>query len=284
MRASTRAQGDGIGSSRGRAASAKAAAVLVGLVGLAGCTTPQAAAGGGAGTTPAARRAYVPCADAREVRLSPSVCWDPTGSRWSVTAQAPSGELTFSLELMAGGRVRATDHATAGPASDEWFVDEGTLRVFLGDRFVEYRAELTNATLLSGEAMNVRGDGWSWRATRAHGGACAAGELVTRAGDDPACFTAAGARYRVEGAGAAFVAELGAGGALRSDDPRDTTAGDDTWTQVGASLALSFDGGARVYAATLPASGVGALDLTGSGAASGRAHAEPIASYAPPMH
>lgn len=244
-------------------------------------------AGGGATTPRAARRPYTPCENPREVRLSPHVCWDPSGSRWHVTSSAPGGDLEFDLELMAGGRVRATDHDASSPATDEWFVDDGTLRVFLGSRWVEYRGDLTNGTLLVGQAVNARGDSWDWRAERAHGGGCPAAELVARAGDEPACYSAAGSRWTVRGrSGSAFVVELGANGQLFTDDPGDTTVGNDTWAQSGASLSLRFDDGASEYTASLDASNLSRLSGTARDASGGTWSftAEAVPSYPPPIH
>ena len=243
---------------------------------------------GTGGTTPvAARRAYTPCENPREVRLAPHVCWDPAGSRWHVSSSAPGGTLEFDVELMAGGRVRATDHEASSPATDEWFVDDGTLRVFLGSRWVEYRGELTNGTLLVGAATNARGDTWDWRAERTHGGGCPEGELVASVNEEPACYSAAGSRWTVRGrSGASFVVELGAAGQLFSDDPSDTTTGNDTWTQAGESLSLRFDDGASEYTATLRAADL--THLTGNARdASGATWAftaEAVPTYPPPIH
>lgn len=248
-----------------------------------GGTTP-----GGGGTTPvAARRVYTPCENPREVRMSPHVCWDPAGSRWHVTSSAPGGELAFDVELMAGGRVRASDHDASSPATDEWFVDEGTLRVFLGNRWVEYRGELTNGTLLVGEAVSARGDTWTWRAERVHGGGCPAEELVASEADEPACYSAAGSRWTVRGrSGSAFVVELGAAGQLFTDNPSDTTTGNDTWQQTGASLVLRFDDGASEYTATLQAADLTRLsgNARDSSGATWAFTAEAVPSFPPPIH
>jgi hypothetical protein len=250
-----------------------------------GCGGPSGTGPGG--TTPVAtRRPYTPCDNPAEVRMAPHVCWNPAGSHWHVTSSAPGGELEFDVELMAGGRVRATDHDASSPATDEWFVDDGTLRVFLGNRWVEYRGDLTNGTLLVGVAVNARGDQWDWRGERVHGGSCPAGELVAIAGDEPACYSAAGSRWTIRGrSGSTFIVELGPNGTLYSDDPSDTTTDNDTWEQNGESLSLSFDGGASEYSATLrPASLTrfegNARDASGTWSFT----AEAVPTYPPPIH
>ena len=254
-------------------------------IALAACggTTP-----GGGGTTPVAgRRVYTPCENPREVRMSPHVCWDPTGSRWPVTSGAPGGELVFDVELMAGGRVRATDHEASSPATDEWFADEGTLRIFLGSRWVEYRGELTNGTLLVGQAVSARGDGWDWRAQRVHGGGCPAEELVASEADEPACYSAAGSRWTVRGrSGSSFVVELGAAGQLYSDDANDTTTGNDTWEQTGTALVLRFDDGASEYTATLQPADLTRLagNARDASGATWAFSAEAVPSFPPPIH
>src|SRR5690349_12941955 len=110
--------------------------------------------GSGTGSTTAvrARAPYTPCENPAEVRLAPTVCWSPVGSRWRVVAQAPGGEYTFDVELMAGGRVRSTDVNGATPATDEWFVENDMVRIFLQNRYVEYRGTLHNGTVLVGDA------------------------------------------------------------------------------------------------------------------------------------
>jgi hypothetical protein len=245
-----------------------------------GPSTPRV----GTGTAGAERPPYVPCENPAEVRLAPHVCWNPAGSRWHVTAQAPGGALTFDIELMAGGRVRSTDDAAGGPGTDEWFVQEDILRIFLSNRYVEYRGHLTNGTVLVGDVMNVRGDMWDFRADRIHGGGCAEGELTLGEAGDPVCYSAAGSRWIVSARGATYTVELGAAGALRSDNPSDTTVGNDTWVQAGRELRLRFDEGATEYTATLGT----ALDrLEGSARdASGTFTftAQAVVTHAPPFH
>lgn len=251
-----------------------------------GTTAPRV----GTGTAGAERPPYVACENPSEVRLAPHVCWNPAGSRWHVTAQAPGGELSFDVELMAGGRVRSTDTLTSNPATDEWFVQEDILRIFLANRFVEYRGQLSNGSLLVGDAINVRGDAWEFRAERQHGGSCASNELtVTAEGADPVCYSAAGARWTVSARGASFVVDLGAGGALTSSNPSDTTVGNDTWTQAGNEVRLRFDEGASEYTVTLDVASLarGTLRVEGAGRdGSGPFDftVQPVPSYPPPFH
>ncbi|MCZ7683236.1 MAG: hypothetical protein M5U28_32330 [Sandaracinaceae bacterium] len=161
-------------------------------------------------------------------------CWSAAGTRWSVVADGPSGEYTFELELLAAGRARATDDRSASPGSDEWFQDGRLLRVFLADRFVEYRASIENGTVLVGEATNVRGQRWSWSATRLFGeSVCQEGEA--RVGE--ACFTVAGTRWQL-GEGAPI--ELLAGGALARGG-QDAAEGD-RWEQRGEAVHFSLGG------------------------------------------
>ena len=164
------------------------ASLLISLVGCGG-TAPTTAS-----TTPT--RAYTPCENPAQVRLAPTVCFDPVGSTWRVVADAPGGHYDFRIALLAGGRVRSTDHPAAGPGTDEWFVEDDTLRIFLGNRYVEYRGRLQNGSVFIGEASNVRGDTWEFRADRVHeGGQCQVNELVTHAGDEPGCYSAAGSSW-----------------------------------------------------------------------------------------
>src|SRR5688572_15589483 len=93
--------------------------VAFAIVWLVGCG--GGAATGGGGTTVAGHQPD-PCPTAGEIRLG-RVCWNPTGSRWHLTALAPGGEYAFDVELLPANRLRATDHPAAGPSTDEWFVD-----------------------------------------------------------------------------------------------------------------------------------------------------------------
>lgn len=249
--------------------------LLVLLVGCGGGTTQTG------GTTPVS--SYVPCENPAEVRFAENVCFDPVGTHWHVTSSAPGGQLEFDLELMAGGRVRATDHPAAGPGTDEWFVEENELRVFLANRFVEYRGHFSNGSVIVGEVANVRGDRWDFRADRVHqGGRCLGNELAVNDADEPACFSAAGSRWTVSTAGRTFVVELAANGTLTSDDPRDTTPGNDTWEQEGGTLRLFFDERATTYEGTLHASELSRFGgtVTGGGAFT----AEAVPTYPGPTY
>lgn len=244
------------------------------LVLAAGCggTTSQTES-----TTPT--RTYSPCENPAQVRFAQNVCFDPVGTHWHVTSNAPGGQYEFELELMAGGRVRATDHPAAGPGTDEWIVEDDELRIFLADRFVEYRGRFGNGSVIVGDAANVRGDRWDWRADRTHtGGRCLGNELVTNDSDEPGCYSAAGSRWTITTSGRSFVVELAANGTLTTDDARDTSAGNDTWEQEGATLRLFFDERATTYEAQLRAADLTRLSGTVSGG--GSFTAEAIATYA----
>jgi hypothetical protein len=242
-----------------------------------------------ASTTPhsRARPAYTVCTDAAQVRLAPSVCWSPAGSHWHVEAQAPGGTYTFDLELMAAGRVRATDVTGASPATDEWFVENDELRIFLQNRYVEYRTTLHNGTLLIGEAVNVRGDVWPFRADRTHvSGSCPANELATNTGDEPSCFDVAGTRWTVNVGASTYELQFGAEGTLFTNEPTHVTPDDDGWEQQGATLRFWFDDHATELTATIAAGDLGHLAGNGHDAhgASVSFTAAAIPSYPPPIH
>lgn len=194
-------------------------------------------------------------------------CWSAEGTRWNVEAEGPGGVYRFDVELLAAGRVRSSDHGAASPARDEWFQDGELLRVFLADRFVEYRAEISNGTVLIGEAMNVRGQQWSWRGDRVFGEApCADSEARV----DGACMTVAGTRWRLaaEGSEARLIefledGRVGIGGRADdladdpaddladdpTDDPTDNTEAPGRWEQDGSTLRFTLGAGSPAYVA-----------------------------------
>lgn len=234
-----------------------------------GCGTTSTTGGGG-GTTIAGPRVE-PCPTAGELRLG-RICWNPAGSRWHLTANAPGGEYAFDVELLGGGRLRATDHPAATPGTDEWFVDGNTLRLFLGGRYVEYRADVTNGTVMVGQAVNVRGDAWEFRGDRmGDDSGCHPGE----ASCDGVCFSIAGTRWRVRPSGGeAFDMIFEPGGTLATTRAGDSGA---TWQQSGDTVTLTI-GGASVNVTI----GERFAQLSGSGGMTFTA--EPIPSFPPPIH
>ncbi len=206
------------------------AAMLMCLVGMVGC-----GASPGAGSRPADGRDGAGGADACASGTTSlgGNCWAATGTRWRVRADGPGGRYEFDLDLLAAGRARASDHDGASPAIDEWFLDGGRLRVFLSDRFVEYRAPVTNGTVLVGEAVNLRGQRWSFRADRDFGEAACAADEAPLAG---ACMTVAGTRWTLDGRVVAF---LDAG-----EVAVDAAEASGRWTQSGPALTFSLEAGA----------------------------------------
>lgn len=231
---------------------------------LVACGGGPGASGTGRETT--AAREPDPCPTEGEVRLG-RICWNPAGSRWHITAAAPGGEHAFDVELLAAYRLRATDHPAADPATDEWYVDGNTLRLFLSNRFVEYRAPMTNGTVMVGEAINVRGETWSWRGDRVpSGGDCRAEEA--RVGE--VCFALAGTRWTLHDPTGDRVVHFAPGGSVLVDD-REPEEGD-RWSQRGAELRFTLHG--REHVATVQ----DAERLAGTGWTADR-----VRLYPPPM-
>lgn len=236
---------------------------------LAGCGGPGGP-GGGEGTTPVARGPE-PCPTAGELRLG-RVCWNPAGSRWHLTAMAPGGEYAFDVELLAQNRLRSTDHPAASPATDEWYVEGNTLRFFLQNRFVEYRADMTNGTVMIGDASNVRGDSWEWRGDRMQvGGGCHPDEAQR----DEVCINLAGTQWTVRTPSGERVIHFEAGGALLTDQGGPTEG--NRWTQQGPQLSFTLDG--AEYTATIESA-----DALSGSVGGGQWSATPVPLYPPPMH
>ena len=170
-------------------------------------------------------------------------CWSAAGTHWRVEADGPGGAYRFELDLLAAGRVRSTDHDAATPAHDEWFQDGPLLRILLSDRFVEYRARITNGTILVGEAVNVRGQRWSWVANRVFAETpCGPGETRLEGG----CMTVAGTRWEVtaEGSDPRLVEFLDGGRlGVGAGEP------EGRWEQAGAALRFSLSEGGPTFVA-----------------------------------
>lgn len=171
------------------------------------------------------------------MRLGAS-CWSAAGTHWRVQADGPGGAYRFDLTLLGAGRVRSTDHDGASPVSDEWSQNGSLLRIFLSDRFVEYRTRVSNGTVLIGEAINVRGQRWAFRADRDFEAAgCAGAEAVV----EGVCMTVAGTRWQLDGQDVAFLA----GGRVFVGAAEEASGG---WEQVASALTftLAEDGPTRV--------------------------------------
>ncbi|UJR80152.1 hypothetical protein [Sandaracinus amylolyticus] len=212
-----------------------------------------------------------PCQTTGELRLG-RVCWNPTGSRWHLTAMAPGGEYAFDVELLAANRLRSTDHPAASPATDEWYVDGNTIRMFLQNRFVEYRADVSNGTVIVGDAQNVRGETWQWRGDRMQvGGGCHPDETQQA----ETCINLAGTQWTLQTSSGERVIHFEAGGALLTD--QGAISERNRWSQQGAQLQFSLDG--VEYTATVERGD--ALSGTAGGA---QWSATPVQLFAPPMH
>ncbi|MCS6856268.1 MAG: hypothetical protein NZM37_01015 [Sandaracinaceae bacterium] len=211
--------------------------------------------GGGAipPPSPPPRSHVNPCPLPDEVRVTERACIRLSGTKWRISAQTPSGLKEFEVELMAGGRVRANDHPAASPGFDEWFLDQGELRIFLGNRFVEYRARVSNGTVLGGLASNVQGERWEFRARRLRvSRRCLGNEAqVGGSADEPICYSAAGSRWKVEYEGKTRTMILEASGRIWRDDQGDATKEDERWEQEGPRLRLFLEGGKKVFEAEI---------------------------------
>jgi hypothetical protein len=237
--------------------------LVLGVCGALGCGGPGGSHGGSTVAT-----GPEPCPTGGELRLG-RICWSPVGSRWHLTAMAPGGEYAFDVELLPANRLRSTDHPAAGPGTDEWFADGNTLRLFLADRFVEYRADVTNGTVMVGNAVNARGESWEWRGDRMQiGGGCGPDEAEI----DGTCFAMAGTRWRVTTSRGAVVVHFAPEGRLLVD--QGTPSESNRWSQEGATLRFTLDG--QEHSATITGD---ASRLSGNGWSAER---EPL--YPPPMH
>ncbi len=208
--------------------------------------------------------------EADTTRLGAS-CWSAAGTHWRVQADGPGGVYRFDLALLGAGRVRATDHEGASPAIDEWTQDGSLLRIFLSDRFVEYRTRVTNGTVLIGEAINVRGQRWAFRADRDFGGGgCAPDEARL----ESACMTVAGTRWELDGQVVAFLA----GGALAVGGAEEASG---AWQQTSAALSFTLAEGEPAHVAEVASTSELSGTLEGS---DGTWRATRLETIPPVMH
>ncbi|MGE0788734.1 MAG: hypothetical protein AB7S26_23885 [Sandaracinaceae bacterium] len=201
-------------------------------------------------------------------------CWTAANTRWNIDASGPGGDYRFGVTLLAAGRVRAGDHPGAGPAHDEWFQVGPTLRIFLSDRFVEYRAQVTNGTVLIGEALNVRGQRWSWRGDRVFEEAsCEPGDARL----DDGCLALVGTRWELLRHDAdAELIEFQEDGRLFHGE--DDLVG--RWEQAGSALTFRLAEEGPEYVALIASSD----ELSGSGPDNVAFTATRVPSIPPVMH
>lgn len=236
---------------------------------LAGCGGPTSGAEGGGGEGSSGGEDAAACGP-RATRLG-ATCWRAVGTHWRIDAEGPGGQYRFEVELLAAGRVRSTDHDAASAAHDEWFQDGSLLRIFLSDRFVEYRTRVTNGTVLIGEAINVRGQRWSWRGDRVFGETpCEEGEVRV----DGACMSLAGTRWDLSGQ----VVEFLDGGRVAVGASEDATG---RWEQSGTALRFTLGEGRPAHLAELTDSAELRGTIEGPGASWSAAR---LVSIPPIMH
>lgn len=242
--------------------------VLVASLVLLGCAgAPSADGQNGADTAGGDEPA---ACDPDATRLGAS-CWSAAGTSWQISAEGPGGEYRFEVVLLAAGRVRSTDHEHAAPGRDEWTQDGPLLRIFLSDRFVEYRTRVTNGTVLVGEAVSVRGQRWAWRGDRVFGGAaCTDGEARI----DESCLAIAGTRWSLGGA----VVEFLEGGRVAVGAAQEAAG---TWEQSGAALRFALGEGEPTHVVELTSPSTLSGTFEGRG---GTWTAERVISVPPVMH
>lgn len=168
-------------------------------------------------------------------------CWELAGSKWHIIADGPGGKHDFMVELLLHGRVRSTDHPTASASSDEWVIQDGILRLFLSERFVEYRAQISNASVVAGRALNSRGHEWLWRGERLSAEVqCQDDELQV----GEACMTVAGTTWKNEQGQLWLFASQNE--LKMSAGPNKPLEGWGTWTQIKDKVKLEPKAGAAL--------------------------------------
>lgn len=93
-------------------------------------------------------------------------CFSMANTAWMLSTAMPDGHRVFQVDFLPGGRTTSHDPVDTTTDNDEWEQQGTAFRFWFNQRFVVHETTLTNEQQISGTTLNVRGQRWTWSATR----------------------------------------------------------------------------------------------------------------------
>lgn len=93
-------------------------------------------------------------------------CFSMANTAWQLSTAMPDGHRVFQVDFVAGGQTVSHDPVDTTRGNDEWEQQGSSFRFWFNERFVVHETTLTNEQQISGTTLNVRGQRWTWSATR----------------------------------------------------------------------------------------------------------------------
>lgn len=93
-------------------------------------------------------------------------CFSMANTAWQLSTDMPDGHRVFQVDFLPGGQTFSHDPVDTTRGNDEWEQQGSAFRFWFNQRFVVHETTLTNEQQISGTTLNVRGQRWTWSATR----------------------------------------------------------------------------------------------------------------------
>lgn len=94
-------------------------------------------------------------------------CQSIVGSRWSLSTDVP-GEQAYRYDIVfhRGGRLENHHPNDKTPDNDTWEQRDSTVILKFNNSYITYTGQFENSRTLKGEALNIRGLKFPWKAER----------------------------------------------------------------------------------------------------------------------
>lgn len=93
-------------------------------------------------------------------------CFSMANTAWQLSTAMPDGHRVFQVDFLPGGRTTSHDPVDTTTDNDEWEQQGSAFRFWFNSRYVVHETTLTNEQQIQGTTLNVRGQRWTWSATR----------------------------------------------------------------------------------------------------------------------
>ncbi|MCB9745680.1 MAG: hypothetical protein H6740_24110 [Alphaproteobacteria bacterium] len=88
---------------------------------------------------------------------------NPTNSTWRLHADIPrTGPTGYDVVFRPGGTLESLNPRDTTPDNDWWWIDGSEIVVSMNDGFCDYRGVFVDMNTIEGEALNTRGERWSF--------------------------------------------------------------------------------------------------------------------------